>query len=123
MFSNRIGLGLAAGVVAIAVGGALGSVAPPREEEASDVAATVGLSPGHLTTWVRKRTGKTVQAWIIERKIVEARKLLAESDLPVASVARAVGFTDPAYFTRLFSRHVGMSPSRWRAGLPSVLGG
>jgi AraC-like DNA-binding protein len=83
----------------------------------SDVAVAVGLTPGHLTTRVRKRTGKTVQEWIIERKLVEARKLLAESDLPVASVSRAVGFTDPAYFSRLFAREVGMPPSRWRAGL------
>jgi AraC family transcriptional activator of pobA len=89
----------------------------------ADVAKTVGLTPGYLTTWVRKRTGKTVQEWIIERKLVEARRLLAESDLPVASVARAVGFTDPAYFTRMFTREVGMSPRRWRAGLPSAPGG
>jgi AraC-like DNA-binding protein len=69
---------------------------------------------------VRKRTGKTVQEWIIERKLVEARKLLAESDLPVASVARSVGFADPAYFTRMFTREVGMPPRRWRAGLASA---
>ena len=83
----------------------------------ADVAKSVGLTPGHLTTWVRKRTGKTVQEWIIQRKLVEARKLLAESDLPVASVAWAVGFADPAYFTRMFTREVGMPPRRWRAGL------
>lgn len=84
----------------------------------ADVARTVGLTPGYLTTWVRKRTGKTVQEWIIERKLVEARKMLAESELPVAAVARAVGFTDPAYFSRMFAREVGMSPRRWRSGLP-----
>jgi len=83
----------------------------------SDVAKSVNLTPGYLTTWVRRRTGKTVQEWIIERKLVEARKLLAESDLPVGSIARAVGFSDPAYFTRVFTRDVGMSPRRWRAGL------
>ena len=83
----------------------------------ADVAKGVGLTPGYLTTWVRKRTGKTVQEWIIERKLVEARRLLAESELPVASVARAVGFADPAYFTRMFTREVGMPPRRWRAAL------
>ncbi|MCE5291267.1 MAG: AraC family transcriptional regulator [Nocardiaceae bacterium] len=80
----------------------------------SDVAKTVGLTPGYLTTWVRRRTGKTVQEWILERKLVEARKLLAETDLPVGTVARKVGFDDPAYFTRVFTREVGTPPRRWR---------
>jgi AraC family transcriptional activator of pobA len=83
----------------------------------SDVAKTVGLTPGHLTTWVRKRTGKTVQEWIIQRKLAEARKLLAETELPVGSIARQVGFTDPAYFSRIFTREVGMAPRRWRGEL------
>lgn len=83
-----------------------------------DVAKSVSLTPGYLTTWVRRRTGKTVQEWIIERKLVEARRLLAESDLPIASVAQAVGFRDPAYFTRVFTRDAGLSPRRWRAALP-----
>lgn len=81
----------------------------------SDVAKTVGLTPGYLTTWVRRRTGKTVQEWILERKLVEARKLLAETELPVGTVARKVGFDDPAYFTRVFSREVGTPPRRWRS--------
>ena len=79
-----------------------------------DVAREVGMTPGHLTTVVRRRTGRTVQEWIIERRMAEARSLLAETDLPVAEVARRVGVTDPGYFSRLFSRTHGASPRRWR---------
>jgi AraC-like DNA-binding protein len=46
--------------------------------------------------------------------MAEARALLAETDLPVAEVARRVGVTDPGYFTRLFSRAHGTSPRVWR---------
>jgi AraC-like DNA-binding protein len=80
-----------------------------------DVAGEVGMTPGHLTTVVRRRTGRTVVEWIIERRMAEARGLLAETDLPVAEVARRVGVTDPGYFTRLFSRAHGTSPRNWRS--------
>ena len=83
-----------------------------------DVARELGMTPGHLTTVVRRRTGRTVQQWIIERRMAEARSLLAETDLPVAEVARRVGVNDPGYFSRLFSRTHGASPRRWRRGPP-----
>jgi AraC family transcriptional activator of pobA len=79
-----------------------------------DVAGELGISPGHLTTVVRRRTGRTVQEWIIERRMAEARKLLAETNLPVAEVARRVGVSDPGYFSRLFGRAHGTSPRKWR---------
>ncbi|WP_083410675.1 helix-turn-helix transcriptional regulator [Mycolicibacterium rutilum] len=80
-----------------------------------DVAADVGLSPGHLTTIVRRRTGRTVQDWIIERRMAASRRLLADTDLPVAEVAHRVGIADPGYFSRLFRRVHGTSPRTWRA--------
>lgn len=79
-----------------------------------DVAHDVGITPGHLTTVVRRRTGRTVQEWIIERRMAEARSLLSDSDIPVAEVARRVGMSDPGYFSRLFRRTHGVSPRQWR---------
>lgn len=80
----------------------------------SDVAGAVGLSPGHLTTVVRRRTGRTVGAWITERRMVEARTLLVQTDLPVAEVGRRVGYDDAGYFTRTFRRVHGATPLGWR---------
>ena len=80
-----------------------------------DVARAVGVSPGYLTTRVRRLTGRPVQVWITERRMVEARRLLAETDWPVARVGRAIGIADPAYFSRVFARTVGVPPRRWRA--------
>jgi AraC family transcriptional regulator, transcriptional activator of pobA len=79
-----------------------------------DVASEVGMTPGYLTTVVRRRTGRTVQEWITERRMAEARRLLSETDLPIAEVARRVGVADPGYFTRLFTRTHGTSPRNWR---------
>jgi AraC family transcriptional regulator, transcriptional activator of pobA len=85
-----------------------------------DVAREVGMTPAHLTTVVRRRTGRTVQEWIIERRMAEARTLLAETNLPVGEVARRVGMADPGYFSRLFRRTYGTTPRSWR-GRPAPL--
>ncbi|NNH74644.1 helix-turn-helix transcriptional regulator [Nocardia uniformis] len=80
----------------------------------SDVARTVGLTPAYLTTLVRRRTGRTVQDWITERRMTEARRLLTGSELSITEVARHVGMLDPGYFTRVFRRANGMPPRAWR---------
>lgn len=86
-----------------------------QELSLRDVAESVGMSAGHLTTVVRRRTGRTVQGWIVERRMAEARRMLATTDLSVGEIARLVGISDPGYFTRVFRNTVGMSPRRWRA--------
>jgi AraC family transcriptional regulator, transcriptional activator of pobA len=80
----------------------------------SDVARELGMTPGHLTTVVRRRTGRTVQDWIIERRMAEARSLLSNTELPVSEIARRVGMSDPGYFSRQFHRIHGTSPREWR---------
>jgi AraC-like DNA-binding protein len=80
-----------------------------------DVARELGMTPGHLTTVVRRRTGRTVQEWIIERRMAEARSLLADTDMPVGEIARRIGISDPGYFSRLFRRTHGTSPRQWRS--------
>ncbi len=86
----------------------------PEALSLRDVARAVNLSAGHLTTVVRRRTGRTVQEWIVDRRMVQARRLLAGSDLPVGEIGRRVGYPDPGYFARVFGQVHGVSPTRWR---------
>lgn len=79
-----------------------------------DVAAAVGLTPGHLTTVVGRRTGRTVQEWITERRMAEARRLLATTDLTVHALAARVGYRDAGYFIKRFRGAHGVSPQQWR---------
>jgi AraC family transcriptional activator of pobA len=69
-----------------------------------DVARAVNLSPGRLTTVVKRRTGRTVQEWIAERRMAQARRLLDETDLSVEEVGHRVGHNNPTYFVRSFRR-------------------
>lgn len=86
----------------------------PQQLSLRDVAAAVNISPGHLTSTVRRQTGRTVQQWITERRMVQARRLLAVTDLPIGEVGRRVGFPDAGYFARTFGKVHGMSPARWQ---------
>lgn len=85
----------------------------------SDVAAAVGLTPGHLTTLVRRRTGRTVGEWIAERRMAAARDLLIGTDLTVEQVAARVGYPDATYFSRRFRQAHGAAPGTWRAAARS----
>jgi AraC-like DNA-binding protein len=60
-----------------------------------DVASAVNLSPAHLTTTVRRKTGRTVQEGIFERRMAQARRLLVETDLTVQEIGQKVGHADP----------------------------
>ncbi len=81
----------------------------------SGVAAEVGLTPGHLTTVVRRKTGRTVQQWISERRMQQARLLLTGTDLTVAAVSRHVGYPDVSYFIKRFRAHHSLTPAQWRS--------
>lgn len=84
-----------------------------------DVARAVGLTPGHLTTIVGRKTGRTVGEWIIERRMAEARRLLVQTDLTAVDVGRRVGYRDASYFAKHFRRTHDTTPLGWRrAGRP-----
>lgn len=78
------------------------------------VAASVGLTPGHLTTMVRRKTGRTVQRWITERRMAEARRLLRQTDLTVEAVAIRAGYRQPSFFIKHFRRDHAIPPATWR---------
>jgi len=79
-----------------------------------DVAKEVGRSPAHLTTLVKRQTGRSVLEWIIERRMAEARRLLVETELEVWEIGQKVSYLDPGYFIRQFRRVNGMTPVQWR---------
>lgn len=80
-----------------------------------DVAAAVRRSPAHLTTVVRRATGRSVQEWIIAGRLSEARRRLVHSDELIEVIAERVGYADATHFIRIFRRTHGLTPAAWRA--------
>lgn len=73
-----------------------------------------GYSTSHLTQLFRRQTGQAPLAYFNKMKMDEARYLLTHTDMKVNQICHKLGITDPYYFSRLFTKEVGMSPRAWR---------
>jgi len=82
-----------------------------------DYADALAVTPGHLSRVVRAETGLAASKVIEERIIREARRNLSYTNMSISEIAYDLGFIDPAYFSRFFSKSVGISPRKFRANL------
>lgn len=73
------------------------------------------LSPSQLQRKIAAITDLTPTQIIRDLRLARARYLLQTTDLTVAEVSYRSGFNDPSYFTRLFAREMGCTPSEWRS--------
>ncbi len=81
----------------------------------SDYAKELAVSTTHLSRVSRNATGYSALRIIEERMIREARRQLTYTNLTITEIAYALGYIDPAYFSRVFSRATGMSPREFRS--------
>jgi PAS domain S-box-containing protein len=79
-----------------------------------DVAQAVDYSPAYLTDLVRRQTGKTVNQWIVERRMAEVCRLLLDTNQTANEIAWSVGYQNEAHFFRQFRQYHGTTPQVWR---------
>lgn len=80
----------------------------------AEYADALSVTPTHLNRITRAATGDTASHLILNRLIREARRNLVYTNLPVSTIAYALGFEDPAYFSRVYASATGLSPSAFR---------
>ncbi|BAV08658.1 AraC-type DNA-binding protein [Filimonas lacunae] len=85
----------------------------------ADYAALLNMTPKALQKRIAKYSKDTPNDIIKDRIILEAKRLLAHTELSVKEVGYKLGYDDPAYFIRLFTNHVEVSPQHFRKSYQS----
>ena len=82
------------------------------------VARQAGCSESHFRSLFRKWRGQSAGAWLRERRMSEACRLLSSTDLPLKEIGSEVGFGDVVGFNRSFRQFHGLPPGRYRRATP-----
>lgn len=84
-------------------------------EPVTSYAVALGVSVTALRLACARVAGVPPARILDQRSLLEARRALLYSTLSVTEIGYAIGFSDPAYFSRFFTRHIGQSPRKYRA--------
>jgi AraC family transcriptional regulator, transcriptional activator of pobA len=77
-------------------------------------AGEIGVSPTHLNRICRNETGRSMNELLKDRIMSQARRDLVFTFMTAQEIAWDLGFSDPAYFTRFFTREAGVTPRQFR---------
>jgi len=80
----------------------------------SDISKEFSISESHLSHLFKRETGLSVKQYILQRRIVEAKKLLSEPDIKVTAISTKVGFDNFSLFNRIFKKITGLTPYNYR---------
>jgi two-component system response regulator YesN len=76
----------------------------------------LGVSSAYFSTVFKKETGKTFVGYLTDYRMEKAEKMLVETDEKTYIIAQRVGYSDPNYFSYVFKKQFGVSPSKYKAG-------
>ena len=79
-----------------------------------EVAENIGLSSAYLSTMFKKELGINFTDCLISCRMEAAKDLLKNTDASINEIAEQIGYTDAKYFSKTFSKLVGLKPSVYR---------
>lgn len=79
-----------------------------------EYASLLNVTENHLTHTVRTLTGKTSKGLIIDKQVLEIKRLLIHTELSITEVSYRLNFNDQSYFTKFFKKHAGLTPNEFR---------
>lgn len=92
-----------------------------RDISLEKLAGLCHISPQHFCRVFRLETGMRPMEYLTQKRILEAKVLLCNTDKSIAEIGRQTGYEDPTYFGMVFKKCEGMSPSQYRKARISVI--
>jgi two-component system response regulator YesN len=80
----------------------------------NDITSTINLSPSHFSMIFSKETDQTFKDYLTTTRIQKAKELLRTTGLRSSDISYQVGYNDPHYFSFVFKKNTGFSPSKYR---------
>ena len=80
----------------------------------AELAGLAKLSSGYFSNAFKTSLGETPHAYVISRRLAQAKHLMRSSDKPLCEIAMDCGFSDQAHMCRQFRKGTGTSPNAWR---------
>jgi YesN/AraC family two-component response regulator len=79
-----------------------------------EIAAASGLSAPYFSTIFKKEMGKNLSVYLNQLRVDKAMVYLVETSLPLNDIAKACGFIDQSWFSKIFKSYTGLSPGKFR---------
>lgn len=79
-----------------------------------DICADIGCSKSTLITAFKKEYGLTINDYITEVRLGEAKRMLKDAAMSIGEIAICAGFSDQSYFSKVFSAKFGLPPSEYK---------
>jgi YesN/AraC family two-component response regulator len=80
----------------------------------SDISKSLHVNPTYFSSLFTREMGKTFSEYLMELRISKAEELLKNTGLSILDAATASGFDDQSYFTKVFRKHTGLTPGKYR---------
>jgi AraC-like DNA-binding protein len=95
---------------------------PGHPWQLEELARAAGMSRTSFAVYFREVAGIPPLTYLAEWRMQSARQRLLEEDVPVATLAEALGYASESAFSNAFKRHTGLAPKRYRQGALATAG-
>lgn len=86
----------------------------------NQIADHFGITPFYLSRLVKKHTGKTFTDYLTYYRILKAKEMIRQGELSIKEITYAAGFNSQNYFSKIFKKYTGDTPSEYRNRIASL---